>query len=148
MSDPDCPLCRRLAAPLGPDALVWEFRHSVALLGDWQAYRGYCVLVSRQCAGELIDLPPDILTAYFAEMATLAGAIREAFRPRKLNYECLGNQVPHPHWHVFPRFDGDPNRLQAPWLDIATDPERMRGDTALRSDTVVRIRHALTKATR
>ena len=31
-----------------------------------------------------------------------------AFRPDKVNYELLGNMVPHMHWHVVPRFRTDP----------------------------------------
>ncbi|HMP17684.1 MAG TPA: hypothetical protein PKD72_11720, partial [Gemmatales bacterium] len=40
-------------------------------------------------------------------------------KPRKINYEWLGNQVPHLHWHLFPRQSEDPHHLQAVWLDIA-----------------------------
>jgi diadenosine tetraphosphate (Ap4A) HIT family hydrolase len=34
----------------------------------------------------------------------------------KLNYECLGNEQPHVHWHVFPRSVDDPMRLAPVWL--------------------------------
>ena len=37
-------------------------------------------------------------------------------KPLKLNYECLGNQEPHVHWHVFPRYAEDPMRLAPVWL--------------------------------
>ena len=46
-------------------------------------------------------------------MCLLARAIETAFRPHKLNYELLGNQVPHLHWHLFPRYADDPDALQA-----------------------------------
>ena len=41
------------------------------------------------------------------------GPSRQASRPHKLNYELLGNQVPHLHWHLFPRSPDDPDRLSA-----------------------------------
>ena len=38
-----------------------------------------------------------------------------AFRPRKLNYELLGNSVPHLHWHLIPRYSDDPMRTVPVW---------------------------------
>ena len=35
-------------------------------------------------------------------------AIEAAFRPVKMNYETLGNAVPHLHTHVMPRYADDP----------------------------------------
>ena len=38
----------------------------------------------------------------------VAAALHRAFNPTKINYELLGNMVPHMHWHVVPRFTTDP----------------------------------------
>jgi diadenosine tetraphosphate (Ap4A) HIT family hydrolase len=35
-------------------------------------------------------------------------AIRKVLEPVKVNVASLGNQVPHLHWHVIPRFTNDP----------------------------------------
>lgn len=120
MDAPDCLLCRRLA---GMDALpagdvVWRFPHSVAFLGPWQYYHGYCVLVARKHAKELSNLADAERRAYLDEMCLLARAIEACVKPHKLNYEMLGNQVPHLHWHVFPRFKSDPDALKAVWLAL------------------------------
>jgi diadenosine tetraphosphate (Ap4A) HIT family hydrolase len=61
-------------------------------------------------------------------MSTVSRAIEDCFRPRKLNYELLGNQVPHLHWHLFPRYDHDPDVLRPVWLAL----ERGEHDPALR----------------
>jgi hypothetical protein len=53
--------------------------------------------------------------------------VADCCRPHKLNYELLGNQVPHLHWHLFPRYLDDPQRLQPVWLELQRaehDPER------------------------
>jgi diadenosine tetraphosphate (Ap4A) HIT family hydrolase len=55
---------------------------------------------------------------YLDEMCLLARAIGESFGPRKLNYELLGNQVPHLHWHLFPRSADDPDALWPVWLAL------------------------------
>ena len=36
-------------------------------------------------------------------------------QPYKLNYECLGNQVHHLHWHVFPRQLDEPQFAKPVW---------------------------------
>ena len=143
----DCPFCAKLAAPEGWPAadVVWRFPHSVAVLGPWQSFAGYCVLVSRDHASELSQLGPR-RAAFLDEMATLAEAIEACFRPHKLNYELLGNQVPHLHWHLFPRTADDPDRLRPVWfaLDAADrDPAakaRLEAGPVPRAEAVARLR--------
>jgi diadenosine tetraphosphate (Ap4A) HIT family hydrolase len=137
MEDPskDCPFCRKLAAlsALPADEVVWQFPHSVALLGPWQYYQGYCILVARRHARELFDLNDGERHAYFDEMCSLARAIANCFQPHKLNYEVLGNQVPHLHWHLFPRYRNDPQALHPVWLALERgerdEAERRRLET-------------------
>ncbi len=120
MLSSDCPFCRKLSDldSLPPHELIWEFPHSIALLGPWQYYQGYCILVARTHATELHQLREDERVAYFNEMCQLAKAIEKTFHPRKLNYELLGNQVPHLHWHLFPRYDQDPDVLKPVWIAL------------------------------
>jgi diadenosine tetraphosphate (Ap4A) HIT family hydrolase len=129
--DAPCPLCVKVAnrdrLPL--DELVWEFPHSLVTLGPWQYYEGYCVVVAKTHVTELFDLTPAERTALLDEVTQVARAIHQTVRPRKINYECLGNQVEHMHWHLFPRQHTDPNHLKPVWLDIETaegDTERKR----------------------
>jgi diadenosine tetraphosphate (Ap4A) HIT family hydrolase len=139
MPSTDCPFCRKLSdlGSLAPEELIWQFPHSVALLGPWQYYQGYCILVARTHATELDQLPDAERVAYFNEMCLLARAIGKAFRPRKLNYELLGNQVPHLHWHLFPRYDLDPDMLKPVWLALERgerdETERRRLETGIGS---------------
>jgi diadenosine tetraphosphate (Ap4A) HIT family hydrolase len=116
----ECPFCRQLDALLEPagDDVVWQFPHSVALLGTWQFYHGYCLLIARGHATELSRLSAEKRRAYLEEMCLLARAIEECFQPHKLNYELLGNQVPHLHWHLFPRYRHDPEVLRPVWLAL------------------------------
>lgn len=131
MTATDCPFCQKLDTlrELPDEEVVWQFPHSVALLGPWQFYQGYCILVARRHATELFHLEPAERRAYLDEMCLLAQAVGDAFRPHKLNYELLGNQVPHLHWHVFPRTLNDADRLRPVWLalDGAEADEHARG---------------------
>ncbi len=130
MNDPDCPMCRKVAAAgeLPGHEVVWQFPHSVAFLGPWQFYHGYCLLVSRSHATELSRLPDPERRAYLDEMCLLARAVEAACRPHKLNCELLGNQVPHLHWHLFPRYADDPDALRPVWLAL----DRAERDEAAR----------------
>src|SRR5437773_11362518 len=131
MASAECPFCLKLAHldSLSREELVWQFPHSIALLGPWQYYLGYCILVARRHASELNQLLESERIAYFNEMCLLAKAIEVAFQPRKLNYELLGNQVPHLHWHLFPRPANDPEPLAPVWLAL----NRAESDDGLRS---------------
>jgi diadenosine tetraphosphate (Ap4A) HIT family hydrolase len=147
----DCLFCRKLddLASLPEAEVVWRFPHSVAFLGQWQHYHGYCVLVSRRHATELSGLSDAERRAYLDEMCLLAKAIEADFRPHKLNYELLGNQVPHLHWHLFPRYADDPDRLRPVWLALdaaerdADVRRRLEAGPEDRPATAARLRRSL-----
>ena len=147
----DCVFCRKLQAlhELPDEEVVWQFRHSVALLGTWQYYHGYCVLVARTHAAELSQLHPQERMGYLDEMCRLAHVLETCFQPRKMNYELLGNQVPHLHWHLFPRRTDDPDALKPVWLALdgaeRSETERRRLETgpASRAETTALIRTRL-----
>ncbi len=150
----DCPLCRKLLTlhELPDEEVVWQFPHSVAFLGPWQYYHGYCVLVARRHAAELTHLPDGERRGFFEELCLLGRAVERAVAPRKLNWELLGNQVAHPHWHLFPRAHDDPDTLRAVWLALdraERDPaERRRLETGpvSRAETTALLRQHLREA--
>lgn len=118
---PPCVLCDKILQYRQTHAaeLVWEFSTSVVFLGPWQFYEGYCIVTARQHLAELFEMCPEDRKTIMDEVALVAEAIHRVTKPRKINYEWLGNQVPHMHWHLFPRQQTDPHHLQAVWLDIA-----------------------------
>ncbi len=145
-----CPFCDKVANrdQLTAEEHVWTFPHSVALLGPWQFYAGYCVLIARQHATELSQLSDSARQGYLNEMCLLARAIEAVTHPHKLNYELLGNQVPHLHWHLFPRSADDPDRLRPVWFALERadqDPaerQRLQGRVA-RLDLSAQLRRQL-----
>ena len=42
-------------------------------------------------------------------------AMRQVFKPAKINLASLGNVVPHLHWHVIARFADDANSPAPIW---------------------------------
>jgi diadenosine tetraphosphate (Ap4A) HIT family hydrolase len=150
----DCPLCRKLAQldALPPDEVVVRFPHAVALLGPWQYHTGYTILVARPHVAELHHLDPAIRNAFVGELCRVAEAIEAAFHPHKLNVESLGNQVPHLHFHLFPRRADDPDRAKPAWLAIDRAErdlaEKTRLETGLfpRHEIAERLRQSLRHA--
>lgn len=109
-------------------------------LADVQYHAGYTIFCAKRCVNELHELPAGERDLYLREMAQVAEAVFKAFAPRKLNYELLGNGVPHLHWHLIPRPARDPSPTWPVWndpgflhaLDEATTPApeqlaRLRG---------------------
>ncbi len=113
-----CSLCHKIEHYQSHD-VVALLEHSIVFLGPWQYYEGYCIVTAKQHYTELFELSNDVRHTLMDEVARTAKAIYDVVQPRKINYEWLGNQVPHLHWHLFPRQLNDPNHLQAVWLDIA-----------------------------
>ncbi len=140
-------MCVIAAAPHDAAAdgyLVAGLTSSVLLLGRNQAVSGYCVLVSTRHVTELHHLPPAAAGAFVNDLLIAAAAIETAFRPAKLNLEIQGNQCPHLHCHLKPRYpdDGSPGRR------IPHDsPVRELTDYAYQ-DAVLALRQALRHAQR
>jgi len=57
---------------------------------------------------EPTELEPDEAAAFWRELLEIGRAIEVAFAPVKMNYNLLGNEVPHLHAHVVPRYADDP----------------------------------------
>jgi diadenosine tetraphosphate (Ap4A) HIT family hydrolase len=133
----DCPVCRgeRPAA----DHRIAELDVTVAYLHDDQFFPGWTVLVLRRHATELFELDADERARMMDDVTRIASALREEFVARKINYELLGNQVPHIHWHVIPRRPDDPAPLDAVWA-VPHAPRRLDAAALARRLAAVRAR--------
>lgn len=114
----NCVMCGKVAACADATypGLITEFRHSFFVLGDHQFFSGYSMVILKDHVRDMMDLPGKLQLELFQEVMFASRAIQDEFKPWKLNYASLGNQVPHVHWHIFPRYEGDPDLMQHPWL--------------------------------
>jgi diadenosine tetraphosphate (Ap4A) HIT family hydrolase len=142
----DCEICRRIEGmtPENP-YLVAELDTGYAVLADNQHIAGYTIFVSKTCAPELHDLSPAVRSRFLEEMALVSEAAFRAFAPRKLNYELLGNSVAHLHWHIFPRYEDDPNPEWPVWNndEFLRAPRITPIDPALLAERRERLQRAL-----
>ena len=139
-----CFACGRIAAiRQGKDpAFLAELSESYAVLSDARGYAGWSVLLLKDHEEHLDLLPLARQERLARDLARMAAAVRAAFRPRRLNYECLGNVQPHVHWHVIPRHGDDPQPDAAVWVRPAAEREARVSD-AERDERVGRLREAL-----
>ena len=61
------------------------------------------------------DLPASAREHVMNTVYAVEESLRALLRPDKINLATLGNQVPHLHWHVIPRFRDDPHFPDAIW---------------------------------
>jgi len=104
-----CELCEKVrSGVLGAEPLMlYELTSSAVFLEEHQIYRGYCLVVYKKHVEELFQLTEEERVQFCEDMNRVAEAVYAAFEPRKMNYELLGNKVPHLHWHVIPRYESD-----------------------------------------
>ncbi len=71
--------------------------------------RGYTVSIWRgRHVAEPTELSEEQASAYWLELLRVGRALEAHFEPVKLNYDLLGNSLPHLHTHVIPRYADDP----------------------------------------
>jgi diadenosine tetraphosphate (Ap4A) HIT family hydrolase len=89
--------------------LVGKLTVSSLYLTKNQTYRGQCQLIfdSRHVA-RIDQLTRPEWTSLAADLYTAQQAIARVVSPDHINVESLGNVVPHLHWHIIPRYAGDP----------------------------------------
>src|SRR5215470_9949770 len=83
-------------------------------------------------------------SGYWAEVLAVARALIEVYKPLKMNYETLGNSLPHLHTHLIPRFTDDPRPGQ-PFPLTAQQPDAKVPEEQLRSDATA-LRRLLNQA--
>jgi diadenosine tetraphosphate (Ap4A) HIT family hydrolase len=81
---------------------------------------------------EPTDLSPRDAARFWAELLHVGRAIERVFEPVKMNYNLLGNSVPHLHVHVIPRYADDP-RPEWPFPFPDVDPPPLP-DAEVRAD--------------
>lgn len=112
--DPRCnETCQEIFLP--EEYRIAQLAVSTAALFPDQSFRGRCLLTLREHHTELFQLTPAMRTAFLEDVSRVAEAISRALKPCKINYELLGNAVPHMHWHIIPRFREDGVYPKAIW---------------------------------
>jgi len=103
---PDCWICKTLREP--SHLVFFESRTSIGKLNPDQFFKGYSFLTLKWHDEELYHLTDKNRKSFLEDMSRVATALAKTFNPDKMNYELLGNGMPHLHWHLVPRYKTDP----------------------------------------
>ncbi|MFO0700333.1 MAG: HIT family protein [Nitrospira sp.] len=124
------------------DHFLDDLGMSKAYLHDDQFFPGWTVLVFHRHATELFQLTSPERAQLMEEVSRVASALSSTYQAKKINYELLGNQLPHIHWHVIPRLADDPAPLEPVW-QVPHSPVRLTGSSL--HDTIDHVRSTLRK---
>jgi diadenosine tetraphosphate (Ap4A) HIT family hydrolase len=105
-----CPMCEQ-GRPEETEYGARFFAGEVAdaYLQKEDVQRGYSVVVWRgRHVAEPTELSRDEAAQYWLEVLEAGRRLERDLGPVKLNYELLGNSLPHLHTHVVPRYADDP----------------------------------------
>jgi diadenosine tetraphosphate (Ap4A) HIT family hydrolase len=111
--------------------------HTDAVLQRAAIQRGYTLVIWRgRHVVEPYELTETEAGAYWRDVLTVARALATFYRPLKMNYQTLGNTVPHLHTHLLPRFVDDPAPgrpfplLPQDGSEAPTEPQILAADAA------------------
>lgn len=121
-----CELCEQEGG-----AVLWRDDFCrVVQVTDNPDHPGFCRVILNRHVREMSDLPQAERARLMRVVFSTEAALRDVLQPHKINLASLGNQTPHLHWHVVPRFADDRHFPDPVWAAA----RRTQGDA---------VRHAL-----
>jgi histidine triad (HIT) family protein len=110
----ECIFCQIVDGEI-PSRTVYEDENTVAFLDANPLSAGHTLVIPKAHHERLQDLPEDLSAAVFSTLHRVTGAVEKAVDADAANVafnngEAAGQEVPHVHGHVIPRFEGDGGR--------------------------------------
>jgi diadenosine tetraphosphate (Ap4A) HIT family hydrolase len=112
-----CVLCHPAA-----EVLLWRDARCRVILAADADHPALCRVIWNDHVREMTDLPVGDRAHLMMVVAAVERVLRDLLQPTKVNLASFGNQVPHLHWHVIPRFADDAHFPDAIW-----EPRRRDG---------------------
>jgi histidine triad (HIT) family protein len=126
----ECIFCE-IAAGRAPASVVYEDEAALAFMDIQPVNTGHVLIIPKRHAPYLADLDEATGAWLFTIAQRMAAALRRSgIRCEGVNLfladgEAAFQEVFHVHLHVFPRFAGDPFKIEADW---SVRPERAELD--------------------
>ena len=105
-----CPLCNEQG-----ERRVWQDAYCRVIVVDDVDYPGFCRVIWNTHSKEMTDLTADEQAHFMNRVFAVEAVLRELLHPAKINLASLGNQTPHLHWHVIPRYSDDAHFPNSIW---------------------------------
>ena len=111
-----CPLCAEEGG-----SLIWRGERVRVIRAQEAGFPAFYRVVWNAHVAEFSDLSPSDRAHCMEAVACVEAALREHLAPTKVNLAALGNMVPHLHWHVIARFEGDSHFPSPVWAAAQRD---------------------------
>jgi len=107
----DCIFCSIVAGEI-PSHTVYESDHVVAFLDANPLAPGHTLVIPRDHHHRLDDLPDEVATDLYDTLHGLVPVVEDAVDADGTNVgvnngEAAGQEIPHVHYHIVPRFADD-----------------------------------------
>ena len=127
MRDPDCIFCKIIAGEV-PGQIIGEDERTVTFMDINPATRGHALVVPREHARDLLEIPEADLEAVASAAQKLARRMHDRLDIDGVNLlnscgEAAWQTVFHFPMHVIPRYRDDPLRL--PWQPAPGDQDEI-----------------------
>lgn len=118
-------------------AVICRVPSGWVVMGDTQALRGYCLLLSDPVVSDLNALSMEQRAIYLQDMSIVGDSLLEITGAARINYETLGNTEHALHTHIVPRYSDEPDEFRfgpvwfydwdkAPKFDLERDQDLMK----------------------
>ncbi|MFA6393327.1 MAG: HIT family protein [Patescibacteria group bacterium] len=111
----DCVFCKIIKGEI-PDYPVYEDELTLAFLDIGPVNYGHTLIVPKEHYANIDEVPEDILCAVIKTVKKIGAALKtglnvKGYNVMENNDPVAGQVIPHLHFHVIPRTEGDGLRL-------------------------------------
>ena len=114
----DCIFCKIIAGKI-PSVKLAEDEDSLAFMDIGPIQPGHSLLIPKKHYERTVDMPGEEIGRLMTKLPALAKAIvaatgADGYNVFQMNGACAGQVVPHVHFHIIPRHNGDDIRFGWP----------------------------------
>ena len=107
----ECIFCKIVGGEI-PSARVYDDENTMAFLDIGPIHKGHTLVIPKEHFETAMDIPDELLKDVIVVVKKVAKAVKKATNAGGINFQLAnhdvaGQTVPHAHFHVIPRFDGD-----------------------------------------
>ncbi|ENX7957375.1 HIT domain-containing protein [Neisseria gonorrhoeae] len=114
MTAQPCPIC----TAQDEDILLQTPKLRVIAVHNDSGSPAFCRVIWHGHIAEITDLSAAERGELMEMVYKVEAAMRQVFRPAKINLASLGNVVPHLHWHIIARFENDATFPAPIWANL------------------------------
>lgn len=111
----DCIFCKIIKGEI-PHHIIYQDGDTFAFLDIKPINKGHTLVIPKKHYENIYEIPEDILKKVILTTQKIAKSIKEVLKPNGMNItlnneSAAGQVVPHLHFHIMPRYNGDGYQL-------------------------------------